>query len=150
DLEFNSIWERLQQAKAQGDNLGGKSDDELKKEYREIAERRVKLGLLLADIGNKNKIQITREELGQAGFQQARPFPAQERKVLECYQNNPERADELRGPILEEKAVDFILAKVAFKDKKVTLDELKLEGEADEDAMDRPKKAKAKNPAAAK
>jgi len=151
DLEFNSIWERLQQAKAEGDTLDGKSDDELKEEYRGIAERRVKLGLLLADIGNRNKIQISREELGQAVFQQARMFPGQEQKVLEFYQKNPERADELRGPILEEKAVDFILSKVAFKDKKVTLDELAKEGEAEGDDMDRPKKsAKSKKPAAKK
>lgn len=145
DLEFNSIWERLQEAKKQGDeSIADKDEAELKKEYRAIAERRVKLGLLLADIGNKNKIQISREELGQAVFQQARMYPGQERKVIEFYQKNPERADELRGPILEEKAVDFVLSKIKFNDKKISLDELAKQGLEDEDDVRPAKKSKAK------
>lgn len=133
DMEFNSIWQRLEEAKKQGDpSLEGKSDDDLKKEYRGIAERRVKLGLLLADIGFRQKIAVTNEELNRAVMQQASQFPGQEKKVVDFYRNNPERADDLRGPILEEKAVDFILGKVKYDDKKVTLEELV--ASADEDA----------------
>ncbi len=110
DLEFNTIWERLKQAQAEGDpSMEGKSEEELKKEYKQIAERRVKLGLLLAEIGNRNKIQISREELGRAVMQQASMYPGQEKQIMEFYRNHPERAEDLRGPILEEKAVDFIL-----------------------------------------
>jgi len=125
DMEFNSIWERLQQAKAAGDeSVAGKSDDELKEEYKAIAERRVKLGIMLAEIGNRNKIQISREELSRAVMQQASQFPGQEKQVMDFYRNNPERIEDLRGPILEEKSVDFILGKVAYNDKKVTIEEL--------------------------
>lgn len=125
DMEFNAIWQRLEEARKQGDSsLENKSDDELKKEYRAIAERRVKLGLLLADIGYRHKITVTGEELNRAVMQQASQFPGHEKKVIDFYRNNPERAEDLRGPILEEKAVDFILGKVKYNDKKVTLDEL--------------------------
>jgi trigger factor len=148
ELEFNSIWERLQQAKQQGDeSLEGKSDDELKEEYRAIARRRVKLGILLADIGQKNNLQISREELSRAVMQQASNFPGQERQVIEFYQKNPERVEDLRGPILEEKSVDLILSKVSFNDKKVGIDELMKE-DAEEGASSK-KAAKAK-PAAKK
>lgn len=125
EAEFNAIWQRLEEARKQGDpSLADKSDDELKKEYRTIAERRVKLGLLLADIGYRHKIAVTNEELNRAVMQQASQFPGQEKKVIDFYRNNPERAEDLRGPILEEKAVDFILNKVKYHDKKVTLEEL--------------------------
>lgn len=125
DLEFNSIWERLKQAQAEGDeSVAGKTEEQLKTEYQSIARRRVKLGLLLADIGNRNKIQISREELTRAMMQQASQYPGQEKKVMEFYRNNPDRVEELRGPILEEKSVDFILTKIKFNDKKVTLEEL--------------------------
>jgi trigger factor len=125
DLEFNSIWQRLQEAKQQGDeSIIGKSDDELKTEYMDIAKRRVKLGLMLAEVGTRNKIQITREELTRAIMQQASQYPGQESKVIDFYRKNPERAEELRGPILEEKAVDFVLSKVTFNDQKVALDDL--------------------------
>ncbi len=134
DMEFRSIWERLLEAKKQGDeSLEGKSDDELKVEYTEIAKRRVKLGLLLADVGTRNKIQISREEMTRAIMQQASMYPGQENKVMDFYRKNPERVEDLRGPILEEKAVDFILDKVAFNDKKVSLEELT---EEDEDGND--------------
>ena len=125
DLEFSTIWERLMQAKKEGDSsLEGKSDDELKEEYMQVARRRVKLGILLAEVGHRSKVQISREELMRAVMQQASMFPGQEQKVMEFYRNHPERMDELRGPILEEKAVDYILGQVKFNDKKVTLEEL--------------------------
>ncbi len=125
EMEFGTIWERLQQAKEQGDeSLAGRSDDDLKKEYKGIANRRVKLGIMLAEVGNLNKIQVSREELGRAAMQQASQFPGQEKQVMEFYQKNPDRIEDLRGPILEEKAVDFILGKVSYNDIKVSVDEL--------------------------
>jgi trigger factor len=146
DMEFNSIWERLQQAKQSGDeSFEGKSEDELKEEYRAIAERRVKLGIMLADIGQKNNVQISREELSRAVMQQASQFPGQEKRVVEFYQKNPDRIEDLRGPILEEKSVDLILSKVKFNDKKVTIDELMKESE--EEGVVKKKPAKAKAPA---
>lgn len=132
DQEFESIWQRLKEAQEQGDeSVAGKDEAELRKEYKAIAERRVKLGLLLADVGNKNAIQISREELMQAVYQQARMFPGQEQKVMEFYRDHPERTNDLRGPILEEKAVDFILTKVKFNDTKVAVEDLVEEEEDD-------------------
>lgn len=142
EMEFNSIWQRLQQAKQEGDpSLEGKSDEELKIEYRKIAERRVRLGLYLAEIGGKHGLQVTREELGRAVMQQASQFPGQEQKVMEFYRKNPERLDTLRGPILEEKAVDWIIERITCDDRKVTLEEL-AEFEDDAEGASSPKKEK--------
>lgn len=164
EMEFNAIWERLKEARDKGDSsLNDRSDEELKKEYQSISRRRVKLGLFLAEVGNRNKVQVTNEEINRAVMQQASQFPGQEQKVIEFYRSHPERLDDLRGPILEEKAVDYILGKVKYKDKKASLKELEMdeedEGEsgrkpasrktrsADADSEDTPKKqesAKAK------
>jgi len=125
DLEFKSIWEKLQMAKQEGDeSLASKSDEELKEEYSKIAERRVKLGILLSEIALKNNLQINQDELSRAVMQQASQFPGQERKVFEFYQKNPGHLEELRGPILEEKAVDFIIGKSKVTERTVTAEEL--------------------------
>ena len=125
ELEFNSIWEKLQQARKEGDEaLLAKTDDELRSEYEKIADRRVKLGILLSDVALKNKIQVNQDELSQAVMQQAGQFPGQERKIFEFYQKNPQQLEELRGPILEEKAVDHILSKVKLNERKVSQAEL--------------------------
>jgi len=145
DLEFTSIWERLKEAKARGeDMMDGKDEAELEKEYREIAARRVKLGLMLASIGSHQKLQITREELGRAVMQQANQYPGQEKQIMEFYRSHPERLDDMRGPILEEKAVDFILSKVTFNDRKVSVDELVKESEEDGEIRKKAKSAKSK------
>jgi trigger factor len=142
ELEFSTIWERLQQAKKEGDtSLADKSDDELKEEYMQVSRRRVKLGILLAEVGHRSKIQITREELMRAVMQHASMFPGQEQKVMEFYRSHPERMDELRGPILEEKAVDHILAQVKFNDKKVSLKDLAEEEEDESDESGSKKKS---------
>lgn len=142
-LEFDNIWQRLKQAQAEGDpELSGKSDEELKKEYEAIAARRVRLGIFLAEISNRNKLQVSREELGRAAMQQAGMFPGQERVVMEFYKNNPDRLEDLRGPILEEKAVDFILTKVGYDDTKMTVAELVKSAEGEDDAPAKPAKAK--------
>jgi trigger factor len=151
ELEFNGVWEQMQQAKAQGDPSLDKPEAELRKEYEEVSERRVRLGILLAEIGRKNNVQVGKDELTRAVMNQAQMFPGQEQKVFEFYQKNPEHVDELRGPIIEDKAVDVILGKVKRETKKVTPDELSADDAATDMAKAQPKKkAAAKKKADAK
>ena len=144
DLEFDSIWQRLQEAKQQGDPSLDKPEDELKAEYQKIAARRVRLGLILADVGQKQQLSATKDELTRAVMEQARQFPGQEKKVFEFYQQNPSQVDELRGPILEDKAVDYILAQAKLKDRKVPLSELLSEEDESSGQQQEPAKAKKK------
>jgi trigger factor len=120
EQEFQQIWRQIEADKAAGSldsSDAGKTDEELRAEYRKIAERRVKLGLVLAEIGRRSNIDVTNEEVSQAVMQQARQYPGQERQVFEIYQKNPQLLAQLRAPIFEEKTVDYILelAKVANK-----------------------------------
>ncbi len=131
--EFNAIWQRVEEAKKNGQKL---EDDEekMRKEYREIAERRIRLGLLLADVGRSNSIDVTPEELNQAVMREAMRYPGQERQVLEFYGKNAELKEQLRAPIFEEKTVDFILELAKVNEKPVTPEELlKAAREAEED-----------------
>ena len=125
--EFNGIWEQLTQSlKQQNKTLTdeGKTEDEAKAEYRKIAERRVRLGLLVGEIGDKNKIEVTQDELRRALITQARQYPGQEKMVYEYYEKTPGAITELRAPIFEDKVVDFILDAAHPAEKKVTKDEL--------------------------
>jgi trigger factor len=147
DLEFNSIWEKIQQAKKEGDEvLKAKSDEALREEYMKIAQRRIKLGILLSDVAAKNKITINQDELSNAVMQQASQYPGQERKVFEFYQKNPQHLEELRGPILEEKAVDFIIGKSKLTERKVTREELMSETEESDSSEEKSKKKAAGKP----
>jgi trigger factor len=140
-LELESILKQVDAAKKAGDpEFKDKSDEETKAEYEVISERRVRLGILLSDVARANNLQITREELSAAVMNQARNYPGQEDKVFEFYRKNPQQIDELRGPILEEKSVDFILSKVTRSAKPVSIEELLKEDEADS----KPVKKKAK------
>jgi trigger factor len=123
ESEFNAIWQRVEEAKKNGEKL---EDDEekMRREYRDIAERRVRLGLLLADVGRSNSIDVTPEELNQAVMREAMRYPGQERQVLEFYGKNAELKEHLRAPIFEEKTVDFILELAKVTEKPVTPDEL--------------------------
>lgn len=142
--EFTSIWKNVEEAKTQGDEaLKDKSDEELKEEYSKIATRRVKLGLLLSDIASKNSLKITREELSQAISEQAKQFPGNEGIIYNFYQKNPERLQELHGPIMEEKAVNFIIAKAKITEIKVSAETL-LNDEEDEEAAESKKAPKTK------
>ncbi len=153
DAEFEAIWSRVEQAKKEGDEAFlDKPEKELRKEYEEIAERRVRLGLYLSDIGRQNDLQVTQEELSGAIMEHARQFPGQEQMVFEYYQKNPENMEELRGPIIEDKAVDFVLDKVKVKDKKVSIEDL-LKDDEEEGSKKKPaakKKAADKKETAAK
>lgn len=130
-LEFDSIWQQHEQAKSRGQVDANKPEKEFKDEYAEIAERRVKLGILLSDVARKQNIQVTPQELGRAVQEQARMYPGQEQQVLEFFKKNQQAVQELRGPILEEKSVDYILSQVKTKDKPVTIKEL-MESEEEE------------------
>jgi len=127
DSEFDGIWQQLLQAKEQGqleDDDKEKSEDDLRAEYRAIAERRVRLGLLLAKVGEDNNIQVSQEDLNQALMEQMRQFPGQEQAVLSYYQQNPRAMEELRPPIFENKVVDYILELAKVSDNTVSPEEL--------------------------
>jgi trigger factor len=120
--EFNAIWQRIEEAKKAGQAID--DEEKTKTEYREIAERRVRLGLLLADVGRSNSIDVTPEEVNQAVMREAMRYPGQERQVLEFYSKNAELKERLRAPIFEEKTVDFILELAKVSEKSVTPEEL--------------------------
>lgn len=145
--EFNAIWQRVEEAKKQGQKVE-EDEEKMKAEYREIAARRVRLGLLLADVGRSNSIDVTPEELNQAVMREAMRYRGQERQVLEFYGKNAEMKEQLRAPIFEEKTVDFILELAKVDEKSVTPEELvKAAREAEEDkpAEEGPAKEAASN-----
>lgn len=138
DGEFEAIWRRVEEAKKNGEKLEG-DEEKLRQEYREIAERRVRLGLLLADVGRSNNIEVTPEELNQAVMREAMRYPGQERQVLEFYGKNAELKEQLRAPIFEEKTVDFILELAKVAEKSVTPEELmKAARDAEEEPSETP------------
>lgn len=127
DMEFDAIWRQFEEAKKNNqldEEEKSKSEDELKKEYRDIAERRVRLGLLLAEIANENKITLSQEDITNAVMREARRYPGQEKVVFEYYQKNPQALDAIRAPLFEEKVVDFILGEVKIDEQDVTVEEL--------------------------
>jgi len=132
EQEFNQIWQQLQAEMDAGrtaDEDKGKSDDDLKAEYRTIAERRVRLGLVLAEIGRVAEIQISEQEVQQALISEARNFPGQERQVIEFFQKDPNAMAQLRAPIYEDKVVDHILETAKVKEETVSKEELLKEDE---------------------
>jgi trigger factor len=122
DLEFDSIWKQVQPELTPEEKE--KPEDEVKAEYRGIAERRVRLGLLLSEVGKRNSIVVTQDELNRGLIAEARKYPGQEREVLEAYRNNPRALDALRAPIYEDKVVDHILGTITLNDRIVTPEEL--------------------------
>ncbi len=132
EAEFGQIWQQIQQDKEQ-DRLDpedkDKSEDQLRTEYRKIAERRVRLGLLLAEIGRRAKVELPEQEVARAVAQHARNFPGQEQRVFELYQKNPQLLAQIRAPLYEEKVVDYILELAKVDNKTVTRDELFAEDE---------------------
>lgn len=132
DQEFDQIWQQLQSEMDAGrtaEEDKGKSEDELKEEYRKIAERRVRLGLVLAEIGRAAEVTISEQEVQQALINEARNFPGQERQVIEFFQQNPNAMAQLRAPIYEDKVVDHIMEVAKVTEKTVSKDELLKEDE---------------------
>lgn len=136
DQEFNGIWESVTRDMEQ---RGTKFEDEdtteekAREEYRGIADRRVRLGLVLAEVGEKNKITVSEEELTRAVVERARQFPGQEQQAFEHMRKDPNTLAALRAPIFEEKVVDFLLELATVNDKKVSREALFA---ADEDGHD--------------
>lgn len=127
EAEFQQIWGQLQQEMDAGritDDDKEKSEEDLKKEYHDIAERRVRLGLVLAEIGRVNDVRITEQEVQQALIREARQYPGQEREVIEFFQKNAGAMAQLRAPIYEDKVVDYILGEAEVTDTTVSREEL--------------------------
>ncbi|MFQ5348145.1 MAG: trigger factor [Rhodothalassiaceae bacterium] len=158
DLEYRDIWEQIKRdaitsGEASEAELAGKEEpesEEDRKEFRAIAERRVRLGLLLSEIGLANNIEISRDELMRKVVEEARRFPGQEQQVYEFYTKNEQAMAQLRAPLYEDKVVDFILEMADLAEREVSLADLRRiveeEDEAEETAADekpkKPKKAK--------
>jgi trigger factor len=158
DAEFDVIWQQIQNDKTQG-NLPPedveKSDDELKGEYRKIAERRVRLGLVLAEIGRKHNVNVTEQEMTEAARQEAMRYGPQAQQVFDYLRQTPQAQAQLRAPIYEDKVVDLIFGLAQVKDESVSKEELLKDDELPEsyggEAAEKPaKKAKEAKPKAAK
>jgi len=127
EAEFGQIWNQVQQDKEQGGlppEDAGKSDDQLQGEYRKIAERRVRLGLVLAEIGRANNVQVTEQELNEAMVAEARRYGAQGQEIFNFLRQNEAAKAQLRAPIFEDKVVDLIVGQAKVKDQKVSKEEL--------------------------
>ena len=127
DAEFAEIWRQVEQEKAAGradPEDDAKDEETLKAEYRAIADRRVRLGLLVAEIGRRNEITVTDQDLRQAMFAEAMRFREQAMQVLDFFQKNPQALERFRGPIFEDKVVDYLLGQVQLEEVSVTPEEL--------------------------
>ncbi|MCA3586668.1 MAG: trigger factor [Methylocystis sp.] len=149
DQEFSAIWNNVtteMKAASKTFEDEGTTEAEARDEYLKIATRRVRLGLVLAEIGEKAAVQVTDDEVSQGLVARARQFPGQEKAVWEYYRKNPQALAEIRAPIFEEKVVDHLLGQVAIVDKPVSKEALLAEDDEDEAPA---KPAKAKKAAAA-
>ena len=127
EAEFAQIWQRVEADLKAGrldEDDKGKDEDTLKAEYRGIAERRIRLGLMLSEIGRTNNVQVGQDEMQRAVYQEASRYPGQEQQVLEFFRKNPQAAENLRAPLFEEKVVDFMLELAKVTDRQVTPEEL--------------------------
>jgi trigger factor len=127
DAEFEQIWKRVEADRKEGrldDEDRDKEEETLKSDYRGIAERRVRLGLLLAEIGRQNNVTVSPDEMTRAMRAEAMRYPGQEAKVMEFFRKNPQAAENLRGPLFEDKVVDFVLGRVKVIEQTVTPEEL--------------------------
>jgi trigger factor len=133
EAEFGQIWQRIEADRQAGrldEDDKDKDEATLKAEYRAIAERRVRLGLLLAEIGRANGVTVGADEMTRAMRNEASRYPGQEQQVLEFFRKNPQAAETLRGPIFEEKVVDFVLELAKVTETNVTPEELGREPDA--------------------
>jgi trigger factor len=126
DAEFNQIWGQVEADRKAG-NIDpedkDKSEEQLREEYLAIARRRVKLGLLLSEIGRRANVDVKQEEIGRAVMNEARRYPGQEQKVMEFYQNNAQALAQLRAPLYEDKVVDYIVDAAKVTERKVSPDQ---------------------------
>ena len=130
EFEFEQVWKQVEEAR-KNDKLDsedvGKSEEELRVQYKKISERRVRLGLLLNHVGESNELSVTQEELNKAIMDHARQMPGQEQKVVEFYRENNEAQNSLRGPIFEDKVVNFIIEMADVTETEISPESLKEE-----------------------
>ena len=137
DQEFELMWNSIKsEMEASGKTFADEdtTEEAAKEEYRKIADRRVRLGLVLSEIGEKNKITVTDDEVGRAVIERARQMPGREKEVWDFYRNNANALAQLRAPIYEDKVVDFILELANVTEKKVSREELYKDDEAEKSA----------------
>ncbi len=146
DMEFENIKRQVEMEHQQSGGTAELSKDE-EAELKEIAERRVRLGLVLSEIGNENKITISDADIQKAVIMEAQKYPGQEKQVFDFYSKNQQALESLRAPLFEEKVVDYILELAEVSEKKVSIDELTAE---DEEEAKPKKKAAAKKSTAKK
>ena len=123
NAEFEQIWQQVQASEPDEEDKD-KSEEELKDEYRKIAERRVRLGLVLAEIGKRAEVEVPADELQRRLIETARSYPGQEQQILELYQNNPQALQQLRAPLFEEKVVDYIIERAKIEETTVSKEKL--------------------------
>jgi trigger factor len=133
EQEFNNVWSAIENDLKQQNRTfadEGTTEEKAREEYRAIAERRVRLGLVIAEIGEKNNITVSEDQLRAAVMEQVRQMPGREQQVWDYYRNNPGALAALRAPLFEDKVVDFVLELADVTDKQVSRDELFKETEA--------------------
>jgi trigger factor len=153
--EVSQIWTQFEETRKNNpeqidESDKDKSDDVLKEEYRVIAERRVRLGLVLAEVGRVNKLELSQDDINGAIMAEARNYPGQEQAVFNYFKTNPQAIESLRAPLFEEKVVDFIVELAKVNDREVTAEELLGVLTAEEEAADKPAKSTAAKKAPAK
>lgn len=124
-VDYDMVMQQMKQESPKSD------EKELDKEAKKLAERRVRLGIILSELGKKNNIVVTNDEIRQGIWQKAQSYPGQEQRVIEFYQKQPQAIEQVRGEILEDKVVNFLLGKVKVTEKKVSKDELLKDDEDD-------------------
>ena len=154
EAEFNNIWSQVNRdLEAAGRTFADEetTEEEARAEYQRLAERRVRLGLVLAEIGEKAGVVVTDEEMQRALFETVRRFPGnQQQEIYDFYRNNPAALTNIRAPLFEEKVVDHLLSQISVTDKKVSREELLADDETAEGAKPEKKKAAPKKKAEAK
>ena len=131
--EFNNVWKTVVddlQARKRTFEEEDTTEEKAKEEYRGIAERRVRLGLVIAEIGERNNIKVTEDEISRAVMERARQVPGREQEVWNFYRDNPDALASLRAPIFEDKVIDYILELAKMTDKTVAREELYKDDEA--------------------
>jgi len=132
EQEFGSVWSQIENDLKQQNRTfadEGTTEEKAREEYRSIAERRVRLGLVIAEIGEKNNIKVTDDQLTAAAVEQARQMPGREQQVWDYYRKNPNALAALRAPLFEDKVVDFLTELAEVTEKPVSRDELFKEDE---------------------
>lgn len=145
EIEFNNIWAQVNDdLKKAGRSFEdeGVTEEQAREEYRALAKRRVRLGLVLSEIGMKIGVKVSEDELKAAVFDQVRQYPGQEKEIMDFFRKTPEAVANLRAPIFEEKVIDHLLARIKITDKEVTVEELMKEYDETDLTEKKPEKKK--------